>query len=588
MSAGMSIEGDHPAAGREIRAARRPLVRLLPPAVLLAIVGFLVIYPTLMLVAASFLDKPPRPGEPLGPITVANYASLFSSEKIEATWNSLVFSFTGSLFALAAGSVLAWLVTRTDVPARTMGWLAGVMPLFISSLVGAVAYSLIASPRTGYVNLLFRDLGFDFRFDVYSGAGIVFVLAVFYAPYAFLLVASALRLMNPELEEAAEAHGAGRLTILRTVTFPMVAPAILGAGILILVLTIENFPVPQILGTPSGIDTIPGLIFRMIMFSPPRPTQAAAVGILLVVLMVGLVWLQSRLLSQRAYHTVSGKGFRPKIMRLGKWRWPAFAFCLLYLLLGAVLPLFALMESALRAHSYVPGFLSLFDVSKFSLANFHHILEYRPFLMALKNSIVLGIATAVFGTLLHFVLSYYVNRTTLPLRRTFEQIVMMPVAIPSLIIGLGFLWAWIALPLPIYGTLTILVLAYTARFMPQGYRSISATILQVHRDLEDSAVVSGASPPKAVATILVPLIRPGIMSAMLLLFVLALRELSTSIFLFTSETQVLAIVLYEQWEAGSWSRVATISVLYSALLLAVTFLGRRWLGIGEIDRGTNL
>jgi iron(III) transport system permease protein len=261
---------------------------------------------------------------------------------------------------------------------------------------------------------------------------------------------------------------------------------------------------------------------------------------------------------------------------------------MLYLLLGVVLPLFALMESALRAHSFVPSFLSLFDVSKFSFKNFAAILHYRPFLMALKNSIILGIATALFGTFLHFMLSYYVNRTRYPLRRVVEQIVMMPVAIPSLIIGMGFLWAWIALPLPIYGTLTILVLAYTARFMPQGYRSISATILQVHRDLEDSAIVSGASRGKAVATILMPLIRPGIFSAMLLLFVLALRELSTSIFLFTSETQVLAIVLYEQWEAGSWSRVATISILYSALLLAITFFGRKRLGFGEAQDGATI
>lgn len=564
------------------------LTRILLPTAVLLILGFLVIYPTAMLVAASFLDKPPRPGEPLGNLTAANYLSLFSAETLEATWNSLVFSCSGSLLALVAGSGLAWVVTRTDVPGKPLVWLAGIMPLFISSLVGAVAYSLIASPRSGYINLLIRDLGFDFRLNAYSGGGVIFVLGIFYAPYAFLLVSSALRLMNPELEEAAEAHGASRFAVLRTVTFPMVTPAILGAGILILVLTIENFPVPQVLGTPSGIDTIPALIFRMMMFSPPRPTGAAAIGILLLAMMVVLVWAQSRLLSRRAYHTVSGKGFRPKIMTLGAWRWPVFALCMIYLLLGVVFPLFALMESALRAHSYVPGFLSLFDVSKFSTKNFSAILHYRPFLMALKNSIMLGVATAIFGTLLHFTLSYYVNRTSYPLRRTVEQIVMMPVAIPSLIIGIGFLWAWITLPLPIYGTLTILVLAYTARFMPQGYRSISATILQVHRDLEDSAIVSGASRAKAATTILMPLIRPGIFSAMLLLFVLALRELSTSIFLFTSETQVLAIVLYEQWEAGSWTRVATISILYSALLLAVTFLSRRWLGFGEAQDGATI
>ena len=185
------------------------------------------------------------------------------------------------------------------------------------------------------------------------------------------------------------------------------------------------------------------------------------------------------------------------------------------------------------------------------------------------------------GTAFHFSLSYYVNRTTLPFRPLVEYIAMTPVAVPSLIIGMGFLWAWISFP--IYGTLAILVLAYTARFTPQGYRAVSSTILQVHRDLEDSAVVSGATKKRAAWDILVPLIRPGLFSATMLLFVLSMRELSTSLFLFTANTRVLAIVLYEQWESGSWARVSTISLLYTALLFVIVFAGRKWMGVKSFD-----
>lgn len=549
------------------------------PVLLTAILGFLIIYPLGTIILASFLDSPPRPGTPLGNFTVDNYASLLSSANLRAVWNSIIYSVSASALALGIGGLLAWIVARTDVPARGLVGFASVAPLFISALVGAIAYSLIASPRSGYINLLLMDLGIDFRFNIYSGTGIVFVLALFYAPYAFLFMSSALQLMNPELEEAAEAHGASRRTMLTTITFPLIKPALLGAAILILVLTLENFPVPQVLGNPAGIETMPTVLFRMMMHSPPRPAEAAAVGMLMLVTMMVLVYVQNRLLRQQSFHTVSGKGFRPKIIKLGRWRWAAFAFAMLYFLLAIVLPIFALLQSSLRAHLFVPSFLSLFDVSVFSFRHFEDTWRYGPFQGALVNSVILGVATAVVGTSLHFTLSYYVNRTRMPWRGAVEYVAMMPAAIPSLIIGMGFLWAWIALPLPIYGTLTILVLAYTARFMPQGYRSISSTIVQVHKDLEDSAVVSGASRTRAALDILAPLIRPGIASSMLLLFILALRELSTSIFLFTSDTRVLAIVLYEQWESGSWARVATISLFYTALLSAITLIGRRFLGL---------
>lgn len=549
------------------------------PAVLFVALGFLVLYPLGVLVLASFLDGPPRPGAPLGALTLHNYVALFDAANLRAAINSLVFSVSGSAAALAIGGALAWLVARSDVPAKPLVALAGIAPLFISSLVGAVAYSLIASPRSGFLNLALQDLGIDFRFDIYSGAGIIFVFALFYAPYAFMFMSGALQLMNPELEEAAEAHGATRSEVLRTVTFPLIKPALLGAGILTLVLTLENFPVPQVLGTPNGIETIPSLIFRNVMSSPARPTEAAASGMLLLILMGMLVYAQGRLLKNQAFHTVSGKGFRPKLMPLGAWRWPAFAFAMLYLTLAVLFPLFALLQSALRAHSFVASFSSLFDVSAFTLRHVLGMLGYVPLQNAIVNSLIVGVATALLGTAFHFVLSYYVNRTTYPGRRAIEYIAMMPVAVPSLVIGMGFLWAWIALPLPIYGTLTILVLAYTARFMPQGFRSVSSTILQVHRDLEDSAVVAGASRGRAVIDILAPLIRPGIASAMLLLFLLAMRELSTSVFLFTAETRVLAIVLYEQWESGSWPRVATISLLYSGLMFMITMAGKRWIGL---------
>ena len=314
-----------------MRRIGRTIMRNILPAVLLLALIVLVVFPLAMLVYASFLDSPPRPGAPEGHFTLSNYATFGDPLTLEAAGNSIAFALGATTLALVIGSLLAWLVARTDVPAKPMVGVAGVMPLFMSSLVGALAYALIASPRSGYINMALRDLALPFAVNIYSPLGIIIVLGLFYAPYAFLFMSSALHLMNPELEEAAEIHGAGRGTVATQITFPLVKPALLGAAILILVLTLENFPVLQILGSPTGIETMPSAIFRLMMQTPPRPTEAAAVGMLLLAVMVLLVYLQSRMLRQGAYVTVTGKGFRPKVTPLGAWRWPAFAVAMLYL-----------------------------------------------------------------------------------------------------------------------------------------------------------------------------------------------------------------------------------------------------------------
>ncbi|MGH2604202.1 MAG: ABC transporter permease, partial [Dehalococcoidia bacterium] len=389
---------------------------------------------------------------------------------------------------------------------------------------------------------------------------------MYYAPYAYLFVASALALMNPELEEAAEVHGGTITRVMRLVTFPLVLPATLGAFILTFVLIIENFPVVQVLGSPGGVETMPAYIFRLMISAPSRPNEASAAGLLLMLIMVTLVTVQARLLARREYVTVTGKGFRPRRIKLGRWRWAGFAFALTYLVVAVGVPFFALAQAALRRSQFISGIGDFVDLSAFSFRSITSLIDYPPFSLGLRNTLIVGALTAVFGGALHLLTAYTVYRTNAPGRKVLEYVAMLPVTVPALVIGLGFLWTWLNVPIPLYGTLLILVLAYTARFMPQGYRGISATILQVHKDLEESAQVSGASRARAAVNVVVPLIRSGIFSTMLLLFILSMRELSASIFLFTSDTRVLPIVLYDQWTSGSYSRMAAISLLYSALL----------------------
>lgn len=548
---------------------------------MVAILFVLVGLPFIMLLVTSFTDTPPRPGSGWGSFTLNNFIALGSPGNRDAALASLLISIGGTALAMILGGTLAWLSARTDMPARWVAQMAGIVPLFTSALVGALAWALIASPRAGYINVLWRSLGFEGPLiNIYSIGGMIFVFGLFYAPYTFLLVNSALVLMNPELEEAGTVHGASLRRVMFKITFPLVTPAIAAAGILTFVLISENFPVVQILGTAGQIEAIPSRLFRMMVSRPPRANQAAALGIALLVIMSALIYLQRKLISSRNYTTVSGKGFKPRQVELKKWRWPAFGFVAVYMFVAVFLPYFALIQSALRRHQFLASFGDLFDISGLTFDNVVAAFNYAPFQQGMRNSFIVAVFTAVFGGLLHFMIAYVVRRTRLPGRALMEYATVLPLAMPALVLGMGFLWAWIRLPVPIYGTLFILVMAFATRFMPQGFQSISATISQVDQDLEDAAVVSGANRPRAVAAVTVPLIKTGVISSMLLLFILSFRELSAALFLFTTNTRLVSIVIYDQWEAGFWPRVASMSLMYSFVLLIVTLIGRRWFGLG--------
>jgi len=305
--------------------------------------------------------------------------------------------------------------------------------------------------------------------------------------------------------------------------------------------------------------------------------EASAVGVVLTMALVLLVFGQRHLLRGRNYATVTGKGFRPNVIRLGKLRWVAFGGVLTYITLAVVLPILALALAAVQASLYVPNVMELLNPARYSLDSFARVFNNNVFVDSIKNSLLVGVGVAIFGILFHFSLAYYIRRTRVPGRLLAHQMAMLPAAVPALVLGLGMLWAWTVSPIPLYGTLAILVVAYVARFTPQGFEGIASSLSQVHEDLEAAAQMAGASKLRAVSWVTVPLIRTSIVSTGLLLFLLSMRELSTSIFLYTAKTRVTSVVIFQSAEGGQWQEVASMSLVYSAILLAVTLLGRRWL-----------
>jgi iron(III) transport system permease protein len=557
--------------------ARRLLRSATLPGALFVMLAVLILAPVGLVVLAAFASDAPRPGNVgLSGLTLDNFASVTTAGSVAATLNSLKVGLGASVLALLIGGFLAFVTARTNVYLRGFLYLAGLVPMLLPSYVGALAWSVLGSENAGLLNITLRDLGLPGFVDVNNVAGLILVLALYYAPYAFLLIHGALSLMNPDLEEAATVHGASFGRVLRRVTLPLITPAILGATVLIFVLTVENFPVSQIIGGAAGVETLPTYIYRLMNSTPSRGNEAAAVSIALVAVVLVVTALQRRMLARRAFTTVSGKGMKPRRIDLGRWRLPALLLGLGYFALSAVLPVLALLFVALHDSPYIGTVLgALTKAGAFTLESFQDVLSSGVTHRATVNSVVVSIVAALLGTLLAFVVAYVVHRTKLPGRGPLEYVSMLPLAIPSIVLGLGLLWTWLIAPVPVYGTLAVMVIAFVAAQMPQGFRGVAASIVQVDRDLEDSAVMHGASRVRAITAVTAPLLRVGLTSTFLLLLMLSMRELTVPLFLFTSDTRLLSIVIFDDFDNGILQRAAATSLLYCLVILTLSIVSRR-------------
>ena len=552
-------------------------IRLCISVGLFAILAVLVVVPFCLLLYASFVTTLPFMGEHGAAFTLANYQAIWTAPLVTAMMNTLIVSGFGALLAMTLGCGLAWLVARTDIPCKSLVHIAGVMPLFVSLLVASLSWSLLGAGRTGYINVVFDAVGLPFRINMQSLAGISIIHGLYYAPYPFIFLFSALTLVHPDMEEAGAVHGGDVHRILGHITFPLVKPALFGSLLLITVLMVEEFPVPQILGAPVGIETLSIRIFKLIGRVPSLPNQAAAVSILLTAIVFVLVFAQNQILKGRDYRTLTGKGAQSRLIPLGQLRWLALTFVGFYIFVAIALPLFGLVQAAFRDNLYVPDISALFDPKQFTSRHFLDSLTSDAVVSALANSLLVSLLAAILGSAFYFFIACVVHRSEIPGRKLLEYFAMAPVAIPAMVMGMGILWTWIAVPLPVYGTIAILILAFITRFMPQGYRAIASSVAQIHDDLEHAALIAGASRFGVIRHIIFPLVRGGVAASFFLVLVLGMRELTASLFLYTTNTRVLSIVIYESYENGSWNAVASISLIYTALLVLLTWLSQGWI-----------
>lgn len=549
----------------------RPWVLLL-----LALMTVLIVVPVGILILGTFLSEPPRAMQiDWSGLTLANYAHLVADPNFLRYFGVTIgLAAAGTIGATLIGGLLAWLTTRSDLPApRLLGVLA-IMPMFVPPLVGAFAWEILGSPRSGIINIFGRELGIPQLMNIYSHGGIAFVFAIYYAPYVYLFLCGALKNMDASLEEASALCGAGRLRTTFKITLPLVLPNLISAALLVFVLLVELFAIPAVLGQPRGIEVISVYIWQLVNYLPPRVNEASAHGVVLLLVTTILVTIQYRVLNKRSFVVVGGKGRKASKVELGVFRYPLAILVVLYALFAVVLPYAALLIVAFRKNLFFSSMARMLDFGQYSLEQFNFVLSDPVVALSLRNSITLSLATMAFGAVIYFFVAYAIQRSRLPEGKLLDAIAIVPVAIPGMILSLGYLWLWISLPIGIYGTIWILLLAYIAQFSPQGVRSISGSLQQIHPELEESSRLSGASFLYTLRRVTLPLVWPGLLSAMTLILVLSFRELATALFLYNSATQVFSVTMFEFWSKGSTAAVAVLALIQSIVLLLILSAGR--------------
>ncbi|MBV8889706.1 MAG: iron ABC transporter permease [Alphaproteobacteria bacterium] len=528
----------------------------------------LVLLPLGWLVWYSLTDGQGRP-------SLANFVRLLSDPSFRNPYGTACEIAAGvACGSIAAAVPLAWLVARTDLPLRRTIRALVTASFVTPPFLGAVAWELLAAPNSGLLNQWARELfglgPYEHLFDIYTVGGLVFVMACYSFPYAFVVVANALDNIPAELEEASAILGGTRARTLLRVTLPMVLPAVLAAALLAFVQALTQFGAPAILALPAGFHVITTKIWSLFQY-PPNPHLAAAAAMPLLVLTILLLRGQQLLLGRRGYVVLGGKSGAPRLAALGAWRWPALAAAMAILAMPVLLPYMALIKTAIVRTPSDP-----LRLSTLTLHNVRFVfLDFSQTREALWNTVVLGVAAATAGTLLALVVSYAATRRLVAGHQFLGFLATAPVAIPGIVLGVGLFLAYTRPPLVLYGTLWILFLAFLTIELPAGYQQLHAALRGLHPELEEASRIFGATRLKSLWQIAAPLLRTSVVATWCFVFIGVIRELSATIMLTTAQTKVVSVIIYDLNESGDLGPIAVLGITLLLITFAVVLLANR-------------
>ncbi|WP_295502072.1 iron ABC transporter permease [Limnohabitans sp. Rim8] len=479
-----------------------------------------------------------------------------------------------SAVAFTLGTTLAWINERTNTPMRRLFYTLSIVPLIIPGILFTISWIMLASPKIGLINLVMQSwFGLDSPpFNIYSMGGMIWVDGLHYSPLAFLLMSAAFRAMDPSLEESATMSGSGVLNTLYRITLKLALPAILATVLTLFIEAIASFEVPALLGLPAGIQVFTSAIYQSIHQYPSQIGLAAAYSVILLMLTTGGIYIQSRISSSGSkYSTVTGKGFRPRTIDLGKWRFFTLGIFIVYFLLIVVLPFFVLLWSSLQKFYAPPSMAALQNIT---LDGYRYVFASSNIRDAALNSLWMSVTTATVVMLLASVISWIVVKTKIPGRWLLDNMASLPMVFPGLVLGVSIMIFYLTFDIGIYGTFWIILLAYVTRFMPYGLRYSTTSMIQIHKDLEESAGMSGASWFTVFRRIILPLLKPGLIAGWIYVMIVSIRELSTSILLYSPGNEVISVMIWELWENGQYVELSALSVMFILMLLVLVGLAQ--------------
>jgi iron(III) transport system permease protein len=545
---------------------RSRLVWLLFVALLLV----LVVNPLARLFWVSFQDPDS------GALTLANYLTAFGRWRyIEALVNSLVVGLAVGVLCVLFGVPMAWAVSRTDMPGKGLVWAAILGTFIVPNYLGAVAWILLAGPNAGWLNRVWIAAtgAAAGPFNIYSMAGLVLVIATYSYPYVFVFTRGALDLISSEMDDAATTLGAGVVRRTLRITLPLTLPAVMAAFIVAFLEAIALFGVPALIALPGRFQVMTTMLWQFFEF-PPKVEVAAAYAMPLLAITVALFWLQRRIIARRGYVALTGKGGERRLIRLGRWRWPLLAWCLFVTSLSFFLPMVVVLQAAF-AKAWGRGF----SLDNLTLRNVSFVLfDQRATQTAAWHTFVYGGAAAIIALAVALAIAYVAHRRLVPFSSALTYVAMAPFVIPGIVLAIGFYAAYTRQPLVLYGTAWILILAFATRFLPIAYANSDAAIRSINPELEDAVRILGGSRALALRRVVMPLLQRGLAGAFILVFIPATRELSSAIFLYTTGTQVLSVLLFDKSDEGNFEILASIGLVLVIVTVALVMIGFRLVG----------
>jgi iron(III) transport system permease protein len=548
--------------------------RSLPYLPLLLLLVAMTAMPLVVLVLTSLVPEGAHPLDATHALTFAHYREVFADPQTYLLLgNSFVFAGGTLLFGMSIATVMAWLVERTDMPFKATATIAILLPMAMPGFITAIGWSFLLNPTNGILNHLLRPLlapDSDYGpLNVYSLTGMIFVAGLSVGPSMFLMLSAVMRNLDPSLEESAALSGAGGWSVTRRILLPLLRPGLLSVFIYFFVSAIEMLEIPLIFGPNAHFNLLSVTIYRKTAGgSVDLPDYGLSSTYALLGLFIGLalLFLYFRLMRQAdRYAVITGKGYRPRLHRLGALgKLASGLFFALFVLLKLVLPLLVLLWASALPFFQSPSREAL---ASLTLKNYGALFQNSRFVDAVSNTAILMVTTAACCMALAALVGWVASRGRGLLARLIDVLAFLPHLLPGIVIALAMLLTSIGTPL--YGTLAVIVIGNIIRYLPFGVRIMSAVMVQVSRELEEAAYASGASRLAAWRRIMLPLALPAFVNGLLWVASHAMKDVTLPLFLVSTSNIVIAGMMWETWSRGAGEQTAAISVLLVAVLLCI-------------------